>query len=669
MSTPAAAPPEKPMAAPSFVARLKVLVAKYGREVVLKSLALIMVWGLGAFAWGSLNAWYTHKAKQQLSMAVQAAQPRVEEWLAASLYPLQRLAGQPELLAALQTPLHLAGPSAKRALDAWASEQNDPDLALFDGISEQTLTPLGTTPPSPEIFKALQNLPATTAKLVATGTRTGMVYFAYRLPGKVGQQLYAVRARSIRQLATAWQQTTTPETIELTLTLPHTAGAAQWRQTEPLRLQPVGEAPHLVKTVPSQMFPDVALAAIFLQPPAPIAWQLYALIILWLLGGTLLVLWPYTAAPRGYLWHKVAPWLGPWLRKLQQWGGVFNNLRIPILSLKAYLEKFQNWRKQNTSPREESWQGAAPKTAAEVALISGPGVYSAADFNTGNPPVALPGSNKPKLKPFPTLKQTPAEELESQNAGMPPVEEVAPDVLKARIQRCIRQGLIELLYQPMYRTENGNVEGNEVLARLADASGPIAPGQFLPVLAALKQISSLDALVFEKVMGEHFAAGKSPPVMLSINISGTSLEDLSYLRDVAQRGPSVLKHLMFEVRSNEVVRDPNALQLLKALQRQGARVAVDYFGGGAAMVEASKALGIDYVKIDIMRFSGTSALKAEFTEVCALAGQIGLAVVVEKIEDKEMENLARRGGATLLQGYGMGKPTPNLMTLPLSAKL
>jgi EAL domain-containing protein (putative c-di-GMP-specific phosphodiesterase class I) len=657
------------MAVPSLVARLKVLVAKYGREVVLKGMALIMIWGLGAFAWGSLNAWHTRAAKQQLHTALQAAQPQVEEWLSVSLYPLQRLAGQAELLAALQTPLNLAGPSAKRALDTWAAEQNNPDLAMFDAVSEQTLTPLGTTPPGPEIFKALKNLPATTAKLVVTGKRTGMLYFAYRLPSKAGQQLYAVRARSIRQLATAWQQTTTPETIELILTLPHTAGAAQWRQTEPLRLQPVGVAPPLIQTTPSQIFPGVTLAAIFMQPPAPAAWQLYALIILWQLGGTLLVLWRYTAVPRALLWHKVAPWLGPWLSKFQQWGGRFSNLRIPTLSMKAWLEKLQNWRQQNTSPRKESWQGATPKTAAEVDLISGPGAYSAADFGTGTPPVALPGSNKPKLKPFPTLKQTPLEELESQKAGMPPTEEVDPDVLKARIQRCIRQGLVELLYQPMYRTESGKVEGNEVLARLADASGSIAPGQFLPVLAALKQISSLDALVFEKVMGEHFPAGKSPPVMLSLNISGTSLEDLSYLRDVAQRGPSVLRHLMFEVRSNEVVRDPNALQLLKALQRQGARVAVDYFGGGAAMVEASKALGINYVKIDIIRFSGTSALKAEFIEVCALAGQIGLAVVVEKIEDKEMENLARRGGATLLQGYGMSKPTPNLMTLPLSAKL
>ncbi len=649
--------------------RMRALVAAHGKEIILKGLALIMVWGLGAFAWGSLNAWHKYKNKQRLEIAILAAQPMVTDWLQAPLQPLEQIAATPEFIATLQTPLGLASPAAERALAQVTSPQADPDLFLYDAASGQTLLPLGFTPPAAEVFTALTKLPSTTAKLITAGSRTGMVYYALRLPTQPQQQVYAIRARSIRQLATAFQQTPVADEVTLQLQLPHTEGTATWHQNEPLRLQIGSAAPALVEGLASPVFPNVQLQSAFTKLPAGVAWGLRAIIILWVLCGTLLVLWPYTAGVRAVLWQRVAPWLGPLAAKLQQLWEMLANLKLPKLNLGKLAEIFKAWQTNANNPAT-SWSSSTATQANPVAeLIAGPGTYSAADFGSGNMAVTTPASNRPKLKP---LGQTAVQSIEKDLASGKPLnesEEVSPDVLKARVQRCIRQGLLELLYQPMYRNDNGAVEGNEILARLADASGPIAPGQFIPVLAALNQISSLDALVFEHTMSAHFAAGKSPPVMLSLNISGTSLEDLGYLRDVAQRGPSVLKHLMFEVRSNEVVRDPNALQLLKALQRQGGRVAVDYFGGGNAMIEASKALGIDYIKIDVMRFSSSSALKNEFNEVCALASKIGLAVVVEKIEDKEMESLARRAGATLLQGYGMGKPTPTMMTLPLSAKM
>ncbi|MCA3243801.1 MAG: EAL domain-containing protein [Alphaproteobacteria bacterium] len=657
-SAPAAAPPP-----PTRWAKWRERWQNQGQRVMLQVLALAVIWGLAWFAWGSLNAWGRYQAKQQLAEALATANPAVMAWLSAPVEGLQPMVADPLLLDALQTPLGLASPAAARALAAQAERLGDPDLLLFDVKTGRTLTLPGSLAPAAELLKRLTDLPPTTAKLVAGGTRSGMFYWAWRVPLPEAYQIYALRVQSVRQLAAAWRQHDLPTPMTLTLQLPHAEGTGFWQQTEPLRLTLTEPPAAVAQTAWSRVFPEVGLTVTFLQALPPVARLAKTLVVLWALAASLAVLWPYTAPVRAALWAKLGPRLLPLLQRLEVlWNRVGGGQALATLLAKLMGRAVGLIGRARPEPEAQrpAWETKTVAAAQPIDLVAGPGAYSAADFGR-----ALP-NNRPLLKP----KLKPLAPKEALAATAPqPEPEPDPDVLKDRIMRCIRQGLVELLYQPMYRNSDNAVEGNEVLARLADVSGVIAPGQFLPVLGAMGQVSALDALVFEKVIEQHFAAGRSPTVMLSLNISGTSLEDLGYLRDVAKRGPNVLKHLMFEVRSNEVVRDPNALQLLKALQRQGARVAVDYFGGGSAMVEASKALGIDYIKMDMMRFTSSGDLRKEFQDVCSLAERLKLPVVVEKIEDKETQTLARQAGATLLQGYGLSKPGSSLITLPLDAKL
>ena len=237
------------------------------------------------------------------------------------------------------------------------------------------------------------------------------------------------------------------------------------------------------------------------------------------------------------------------------------------------------------------------------------------------------------------------------------------------MQRCLTMNMLELSYQAIYETTSGAVFAHEVLARLKDDIGTIMPGEFMPLLPQLGGESQLDAAVFRHVIEQHCSAFKQPPTPLSLNVSGNSLDDLDYLRHLVSRGPDVLRHIILEVRSQEIVRDPSALQLLKALQRQGARVAVDYFGGGPIMVEATKSLGLDFVKIDCTRLSKTPAVKKEMVQLCMTAQKVKLPIIMEKVEDKAMETFVRRAGATYLQGYGLNRPQPQMTMIPLNAKM
>jgi EAL domain-containing protein (putative c-di-GMP-specific phosphodiesterase class I) len=190
----------------------------------------------------------------------------------------------------------------------------------------------------------------------------------------------------------------------------------------------------------------------------------------------------------------------------------------------------------------------------------------------------------------------------------------------------------------------------------------------MPILSKAGKLADLDALVFERIMAVHYGNHRAASTKLSLNVSGNSLEDLTYLREVAQKGQDVLKHLIFEVRSNEVIRDPNALQLLKALQRQGAQIAIDYFGGGSGMVQATHALGLEYIKADAIRMADKPK-KKDLLEMCMMAVELKVPVIMEKIEDKRSEDFARQAGVQFLQGYSLGKPTTTLNILSLPAKL
>ncbi len=617
-----------------------------GREVTRQALALVCIGGLTAFGWGSLQAWSVYRQKQHLQTELEQQGPALARWMAEPFDQLKPVAEDLQLQAALQTPLGLAGPAAERALQRWEGLAEQSDVVLYDANTGRTL-PLGLSQvPSAELLRRVADLPAVPQRLIAAGFRNGMLTYVVPIPTTLAQRVYLILTLSVRQRATEWQQRPSPDNAMLALRLPHLEQPIVWRQDEPLRFEAVqgGTQPQpLQATMPLATLPDVQALLIQEGPLPLVGWLPQLLVLLWGLAASLAVLWPHTAPMRRRLAGPMQRLVvGPWQKAM---------LGFAAISRRVVKER--------AATQTPSWD------AAETEL-AGPGDYSASDFR--NSTKANPYRNRPKLKPRPPEVSVQAVAGFHNPAATAPLLPSDLEIMMKRVQRCMRQGMVELMYQPIYNCKTNDVDANEILARLRDEEGLLSPAQFLPVLQQMGELAALDSLVFTRLIDEHFAAGKRPPVLLSINVSGTSLDDLTYLRDVATRGEGILKRLIFEVRSSEVVRDPKALQLLKALQRQGGKVAVDYFGGGKAMLQATKALGIDMLKIDMMAFYKTKDLKREFAEVCDEALRLGLPVVVEKIEDAEMDALARRVGAQMLQGYGLGKPASSLATLPLSAR-
>jgi EAL domain-containing protein (putative c-di-GMP-specific phosphodiesterase class I) len=649
-----------------------------------------LIWGVASFGWGSLNAWAKRSAIRELDNALALTSPPLNGWLQGPLAPLDPLLADPVLLSLPKLALGLASPAAQRWVDETTLQPALKDMILADFLTGRTLYAAGNSAPPAELLTRIGGLKPLTAQplLVASGRSNAMFYFVQPLPDETHMML--ILPQSLRQLAGFAPQVVVPPSTTVTLNFPHANGQwARWNPIEPLSLETVPlntlEDPlDLAIRRNVSGFGEVVIQAQWqgAYPPPPLMG--FIAVTGWAILMSMAVLWRWLSPWVAVGQHMMSPILTPVvggakkvLGPLSQLNfgiaGVLKTLKKPILALISIV--VPKWGEALHEDAND-WRKSGNDEADNPTLTEGPGAFAADDFTAAAATVTHNESTKiAKLKVLKPLEHAyTADRHGSGNTATHDerlTDEVSReeenDTLTARVLRCMNEGLVELLYQPMYMVTDGSVYANEVLARLADNEGQISPAQFLPILGSLGKLSELDALVFEKVMKQHFTT-KGVSTALSLNISGNSLEDLGYLREVATQGQGVLKHLIFEVRSNEVVRDPNALKLLKTLQRQGAKIAIDYFGGSTGMVQATHAIGLDLIKADAKRVSDKVS-KKDLLEMCLAAAKLNLPVVLEKVEDAKTEDFARRAGVKYLQGYSLSKPAPTLTTLPLSARL
>jgi EAL domain-containing protein (putative c-di-GMP-specific phosphodiesterase class I) len=93
----------------------------------------------------------------------------------------------------------------------------------------------------------------------------------------------------------------------------------------------------------------------------------------------------------------------------------------------------------------------------------------------------------------------------------------------------------------------------------------------------------------------------------------------------------------------------------------GVRIAIDDFGVGYSSLGYLSELPVDVLKIDrgfVMRMaeSGHEAMIVRTT--VDLGHNLGLEVVAEGVESREIEELLRRDGCDLAQGFHFSRPLP-----------
>lgn len=622
--------------------------------------ALCLIWGVGAFVWGSLDALGKVHAARKTEELLAPYSTEAEVWLKDVLRPVEKLADDERLRIALDLPDGVKSVAALRVLYEYSYTYRASDVYLVDLGNETVGMTASSAPLRPEVIAAVTKWRGSGQTLIGAGERNGVLYLARKVQAPSPHEVYALVPITLSKAAMGRPTIAGDGENAPGLLVTHTTGQAWWNwQNEKFTLFDGG----VYRTRGNGLISDEKAGAYVLVQVrgAEAVWLgMYkadlatggstiskAVVALWVLILSIAIFWQQTAGFRS----RVSAKSGPVGRALQGVGRTMRPLGMVMFQMGERL------RREIDSP-----------------LVGAPGDFTPTDFvgsrhadNRGG----LLSSATTASKRKDLLARKSAEHTASTDVAVAIAAErdqaERDRNMKEIIRTCLREGRVNLLYQPIFDTATNLPAKHEVYARLVLPDGEIlAPGQFLPIAEKFGLTLALDGVVLRRVMATHFGQGVAPTTQFALNVGGTSLDGITYLQELLSYGSNVLEHLVFEVRSQEIVRDARALKLLKDIQKHGGYLAVDYFGGGTAMLQASKAMGFDYVKLDASRFTANDDGKKELLRLCLTAKEISLPVVLEKVEDAEIETFARKAGVNFLQGYGLAKPSAEVSTAPLT---
>lgn len=220
----------------------------------------------------------------------------------------------------------------------------------------------------------------------------------------------------------------------------------------------------------------------------------------------------------------------------------------------------------------------------------------------------------------------------------------------------------EIWYQPIYRLENGVLEGFESLLRWRRTDGSFDSFRdLLPVAEDTGLSVSLGRETVETVCRQLRSwreAMPRAPLTLSINVTHRQFYHQDMIaqmkRTLAATGVDPTR-LLFEVAETTLNENPDAaVAILQRMVDCGVRVAVDNFGAGLAPLNHLVRLPIDVLKLDpklTVAATSTGRQLAVLESLIHLGRNLGVQVVAQGIETPEQLDALCRLGCELGQGH------------------
>ena len=217
-------------------------------------------------------------------------------------------------------------------------------------------------------------------------------------------------------------------------------------------------------------------------------------------------------------------------------------------------------------------------------------------------------------------------------------------------------------YQPIVNAHSRKAEHHECLLRLKREDGSLAAaGEFIPAAESLGLVRLLDRRALEMAVAQLYA---HPQVRLSINVSGTTAGDQSWLQsfiNYVRENRAVAQRMTVELTETAALHgfEENS-RFVTRLRDMGCRVAIDDFGAGYTSFRNLHNLHVDIVKIDgdYVKNLSTSPDNQVFVRTLVdLAKNFRLETVAEWVSSEEDAKLLLELGVDYFQGYYFGEPT------------
>ena len=216
-------------------------------------------------------------------------------------------------------------------------------------------------------------------------------------------------------------------------------------------------------------------------------------------------------------------------------------------------------------------------------------------------------------------------------------------------------------YQPIVGAHSRLPEHYECLLRLRRRDGTLAPaGDFIPAAETLGLVRLADRRVLEIAVAQLY---RHPNIKLSINVSGTTAGDHSWLQsfiNYVRENREVAERMTVELTETAALQafEENA-RFVTRLRDMGCRVAIDDFGAGYTSFRNLHNLRVDMVKIDgayVKNLSGSPDNQLFVRTLVDLAKNFELETVAEWVGSEQDAELLEEYGVDYFQGFYFGEP-------------
>ncbi len=233
------------------------------------------------------------------------------------------------------------------------------------------------------------------------------------------------------------------------------------------------------------------------------------------------------------------------------------------------------------------------------------------------------------------------------------------------LPEAIADNQLLLHFQPMLRMKDQELIGVEALVRWQHPKqGLLFPDSFIPLAEGSGSIQALTEWVMKAAVKQGslwLAEGRK--ICVSVNISALILHDPTFPDMVAQLleetdFPAAL--LKLEITESAIISDVyRAKEIVTRLHELGTRLSIDDFGTGYTSLGYLRKLPVDEIKIDksfVFNMTRVADDEVIVRTLLDLAGNLGLSVVAEGVEDAETWEMLNSLGCDVAQGYFMSRP-------------
>lgn len=229
----------------------------------------------------------------------------------------------------------------------------------------------------------------------------------------------------------------------------------------------------------------------------------------------------------------------------------------------------------------------------------------------------------------------------------------------------ISLGFFEGLFQPKIDIQTGRACGCELLLRWQHPQlGIILPEKFIPLAERENLIGELTRWVIGHYLIQMLPIiEKYRDFHLSINVSPIDLIDtklLTAINEIIEKTGFPAKNLYIEVTENAIMKNPaRSASVLNEFNGAGIQISIDDFGTGYSSLAYLQKFPITELKIDKSFITYLTEKSNNFPIVNAtitMAHDLGITVVAEGVESKEVLDLLVQIGCDQVQGYYFSKP-------------